>query len=164
MYNLRADTPLGRHPLPLGRHLLLGRHPLPLGRQPQCADTPSSRRLLQRTVRILLECIFFFQFHSFREKMPKIIDHGTSSMGLAGRQVLLFGKFWIRHWYFSLRNKCIDILICHNVYHFLNTSYALTEIAKQLPGFHRCLPGRRSRPSARCSCRWWRPCTAPHST
>ena len=79
-----ADTPLGRHPL--GRHLL-GRYPLsrhPLGRHPRAdtpeqtppwtdrqtpththtpteADTPwadtPSRRPLQRTVRILLECI-----------------------------------------------------------------------------------------------------------
>ena len=43
--------PLGRHPP--------GRHPqgdTPLGRPPR-ADTPPSRRLLQRTVHILLECI-----------------------------------------------------------------------------------------------------------
>ena len=62
-----GQTPLGRHPpTPLGRHLtwadtLLGRHPpIPLGRHPPFprADTPSmGKRLLQRTVRILLEFI-----------------------------------------------------------------------------------------------------------
>ena len=47
-----ADIPLGRHPqdrhTPLGRHNPFRQTPLP------------SRRLLQRTVRILLECILVF--------------------------------------------------------------------------------------------------------
>ena len=45
----QADAPsLGRQP-PLGRHPLPGRHP-----------PPTSRRLLQRAIRILLECILVF--------------------------------------------------------------------------------------------------------
>ena len=64
--SLQADTPtLGRHPH-LRRHPTLGRHPyfrqIPPSRQtPLYADTtistPSTRRPLQRTVRILLEYI-----------------------------------------------------------------------------------------------------------
>ena len=59
-----ADTPLGRHPLwadtpwvdtPLGRHPP-GRHPMDRHPPGQIPTNPS-RRLLQRTVRILLECI-----------------------------------------------------------------------------------------------------------
>ena len=66
------DTPLGRHPtcadFPPGRHPP-GRQPTwadtPLGRYTTCADTPNGRsppprRLQQRTVRILLECIVVF--------------------------------------------------------------------------------------------------------
>ena len=51
----RRQTYTGRHPrqTPLGRH--------PAGQTPPQADTPPpSRQLLQRTVRILLECILVF--------------------------------------------------------------------------------------------------------
>ena len=57
---LLADTPSGRHPFwqtPLLADTPSGRHPPgrhPLGRHP---PNPTHRRLLQRTVRILLECI-----------------------------------------------------------------------------------------------------------
>ena len=64
----RADTPLGRHPL--ADTSLLGRHTpswadsprqIQLGRPPWSdtlpGQTPPGRQLLQRTVRILLECI-----------------------------------------------------------------------------------------------------------
>ena len=67
VYNLRADNPLGRHPLPLGRHPPPPGQTPPGRQTPQCADTPSSRRLLQRTVRILLEC-FFFSISQFSGK------------------------------------------------------------------------------------------------
>ena len=56
----RADTPPGQtHPLarhPPGRHPLLGPTPSPW------ADPPA-RRPLQRTVRILMECILIFNSH-----------------------------------------------------------------------------------------------------
>ena len=78
---LPADTPPGRHPLPTdtppGQIPLLGRYPswadTPLGRHPSgrrppqsklpfLPDTPltPSRWPLQRTVRILLECILVY--------------------------------------------------------------------------------------------------------
>ena len=63
-----ADTPLGRHPPadPLGRHTLPGQTP------------PSPRQPLQRTVRILLECILVrrrngrpnIKIHSFEISPP----------------------------------------------------------------------------------------------
>ena len=67
-----ADTPLGRHPLgqtpppradtnPPGRHLPLGGHPSP------------SRRPLQRTVRILLECTIA-SFNVFFSLLFKYIE------------------------------------------------------------------------------------------
>ena len=66
-----ADTVLGQTPPPLGRHPLpwadttLGIHPprtdTPPWQRTPWADKlpPPSRQLLQRTVRILLECILF---------------------------------------------------------------------------------------------------------
>ena len=62
--HLWEDTPLGRHPLdrhppPLVKHPPGQTHPEadnPLGRHPP-GQTPPPRRPLQRTIRILLECI-----------------------------------------------------------------------------------------------------------
>ena len=57
--------PLGRHPLgrhPLGRHTSPGKTP-PVDIPPmqtQKADPPPLRRALQRTVRMILECILVF--------------------------------------------------------------------------------------------------------
>ena len=68
----RADTTMGRHPL--HRHPL-GRHPwaeTPSGRHPQ-AETPFLRRLLQQTVRILLEWLLV----SFSMLTFSYIDHIT---------------------------------------------------------------------------------------
>ena len=53
-----GQTPLGRHPpsrYPLGRHLLLTWADTPWADTPR--QTPCQRRPLQRTIRILLECI-----------------------------------------------------------------------------------------------------------
>ena len=71
-----ADTPLSRHPredtTPMGRHAP-GQTPLP-GRQP-----------LQRTVRILLECILVFM-----QVLAKILSNNSPPP-------LPSGKSWIRH-------------------------------------------------------------------
>ena len=74
-----ADTPPGRHP-------------------PSWADTPSPRwhpppprRPLQRTVRILLECILV------QQKFWKLQDLGRH-IHLYSWRSLPSWKFWIRHW------------------------------------------------------------------
>ena len=90
-------TPLGRHPL--GRHPL-GRYPsgqappsrYPLGRHPPGQAPPPSRRLLLRTVRILLECILVFKFcflvqstgrnKSEAKKFECLKSHKSSSLKL----------------------------------------------------------------------------------
>ena len=54
MFSQVSVCPQGREG---GVHPLYAEGRLPLGRHPPWVDTPPSRRPLQRTVRVLLECI-----------------------------------------------------------------------------------------------------------
>ena len=81
-----ADTPplwtLGRHPpvdpgqTPPWADIHNGQTPLPPGQKPPWADTPPGRRLLQRTVHILLECILV-QYGSHFSGLKKILDSSS---------------------------------------------------------------------------------------
>ena len=87
----KADTPLGRHPtpqtdtpwadIPPARHPL-GRHPLPPRQTPpEQIPPPPGRWLLQRTVRILLECFpVLHAFSLWAVGKPKILKSLKNSV------------------------------------------------------------------------------------
>ena len=95
-----ADTPPGRHPPgqtppPWADTPSLGRHPLPgqtphLDRYPLPGRHPPLRWLLQRTVRILLECILVvcFIFRCCRQNVSAIFKFSRCQIWLTSTKAV----------------------------------------------------------------------------